>query len=498
MRKLIFLLLLILSYQHTYAQNDDRIKCNSFIAGMSSLCNDDIKGTECIFPENVYDYYFDTISLQMLVLLREQREGKWQKFAGKAILMDLQKGTVNWTKDIDYRFTYITQRRNVIIETYKKKSYRLDPKTGERLWEIDGNISYVSLTKNVGIGYKEAFWASARINFFGVDLNTGKTIWTKQVVVDNGWDEGYYMMHDSLLVLKQPKFSVVYIADGKNWEYQQDFLISSNLYSSGTSIYLASLGGIARFEYGGELIWDTNLPDDSTSYCTIGEEEGVIYAANRGYDYPSSYVKYGTPFIAGFNKENGKKIYLNPVGTNREQIRNFDVYNRDTVKLLLNNRVVRHTLKDGKFISSSSFEPKKKEEWLLFVGKRIYVETGKDVYRSLVITNPDKHYILTSENNIYELNDQSEITNMYGIPDIYVHYMDLGDVQFIAKGNQTIVINSIGEKIGNFRASRNAILVEDKLYDIQGGSLIVVDLKEFLGQCISNIGVRQGFYNFRP
>jgi hypothetical protein len=76
--------------------------------------------------------------------------------------------------------------------------------------------------------------------------------------------------------------------------------------------------------------------------------------------------------------------------------------------------------------------------------------------------------------------------------------MDLGDFHFIAKDNQTIVINSVGEKVGNFRASRNAILVEDKLYDIQGGSLVIVDLKEFLGQCISNIGVRQGFYNFRP
>jgi hypothetical protein len=62
----------------------------------------------------------------------------------------------------------------------------------------------------------------------------------------------------------------------------------------------------------------------------------------------------------------------------------------------------------------------------------------------------------------------------------YYLYLKTKDYRFIAKENETIVLDKADKIVATFHASSEAKLIKSKLYDNQKQSLVVIDLSNLI------------------
>jgi hypothetical protein len=84
------------------------------------------------------------------------------------------------------------------------------------------------------------------------------------------------------------------------------------------------------------------------------------------------------------------------------------------------------------------------------------------------------------KNKVLVANNQLEITQQIDFEKLYICYLTTKNYRFLAKGDDTIVIDKNNKILADFKSSSKAILVGTKLIDILEKSIIVIDLSELL------------------
>lgn len=155
MRKLFFLLLLLLSNSAYSQKSKISVVSQDKVLGTNLLNNTQITGTEYIFPERIHDFYIDTVSGYLTLQLRGvSSNGKWLSNTGNIVQFDLIQKQVKWTKKIAYQSAELQQFSNTMIYTLANKSTCLDIRTGQDMWEVNNSLYFVDPDLNLGIGYR--------------------------------------------------------------------------------------------------------------------------------------------------------------------------------------------------------------------------------------------------------------------------------------------------------------------------------------------------------
>ncbi|MFZ1618093.1 MAG: PQQ-binding-like beta-propeller repeat protein, partial [Flavobacteriales bacterium] len=416
------------------------------VLGRSSLTDTDIHGTKHTFPDRIHELFLDTTSGLLTLQIRGlTKNGKWMDNKGKIIQYDLHSNAILWHKTIVFASNYLQQFSHTMIYTVQGKSSFLDARTGNALWQVRNSIYCVDPIANIGVGYKLGNSLAPSDQLEGIDLSTGKVIWTRKLSREFGWNN-IYRTNDSTLMIVAAGLHSMNIRTGQGWDYttvtgKKDYsgtvaanvagaalgiltgafvtstghdlvrdLVSNSLLDS-TSIYISSLEQLVKVDRStGAIIWNSPFPKELPSSSNIYMDDSTIYMTNKGSAY-MGYRKldFGQPFIAAFDRGTGDRKYLSILSEKDGPILGSQLLN-DELYLVFKNRIAKYSEDRGSLIADKKFQDGD-EEFKYFAGDQLYIRSEPNVYSSLPETDSTKVFVYTTEGNVLVINNSLEVTD---------------------------------------------------------------------------------------
>lgn len=514
MKKIIIGLSLLIA-SASFAQKDFHVLHNEKVVGISLIDSSEIKGTEYIFPERIHETFLDTTNGFLTVQLRGLRKEKWLANKGEILQYDLNNKRLMWSKKIFYQSSSLQQFNNTMIFTVANKSNCLDIKTGDEIWKVKNNIYYVDPIENIGIGYRFKGSTGYSSELEGIDLKNGNIIWKRNLNRAYGWNDIYYT-NDSTMIVVAAGLHAININNGEGWDYntitgKKDYtgtaaanalgaaagiltgtffmstghnlvrdLVSNSLVDS-SFIYFASKEQLAKIDkQTGKIAWKYPFPKDMASKSSIFMNDSVVFMVNKGFAFMGyRQLDFGKPFIAAFDRETGKQLYFALINQNNDPILGFKL-SQEELYLVFKNRMVKYSIQTGNQILQKEFPEDKFGDLENFVGNHVFVTNENEELISLPQSDTSKVFVYTNQSKIVSIDHQLNVTNTIDFDALSIYYLRTADYKFIAKDNQTVIINADGKRIAEIEATTNAFLINDTLFDHKDDRFISIDLNQVI------------------
>lgn len=494
-----------------FSQKNESIPGKDVIIGRNFTTNADIKAKEFIFLDMIYQWNNNDSTKMLTLQLRGVKEdGKEQSDTGKIVLFDLAGEQILWEQKINYQQSSVVQYDNFLIKTDDDQSSCLDNVTGENLWSAKNSIIYVDSKQKVGVGYKINSSGELTNILEGIDLKTGNSLWKRKINREYSLND-ISPLNDSVLLVTAGGLHTIHLKKGRGWDYDAltgkkdnrgvvaanilgatfsallntdyEFIsghdiitdVVSNTLMDSTDIYLADKESVARMDTDGYVLWKSDLPKKLVSKSSLFLKDSLLCMVNNGFATENSgSINYGKAFIAVFNKNTGKKIFLQTIGYKNQQILSYEI-EKDTLTLLSKNRIFKHSLKDGRELNERYYKTDSLGEFTKFAEPGMYVLSDSVTIKPL-LSDSTNLYVVSSKNQILVLNNQLDITNIIPNEKICFCYLETKGYKLIDAGESTFVIDKNNKLVAELDISGNATLIGTKLYEVQGKSLIEIDL----------------------
>ncbi len=498
MKRILSSLFFLLTIASVYAQSDLQIIHNEKVIGKNLKTKTDIKAIEYVFPERIEQTYIDTLSNLLTVQLRGvTKNEKYLNNSGNVLVYDLANKNTKWSQKINFAQSDILQQKDRMIRTSVNKSYCLNMDDGKTIWDVQNKIYFIDAKQDVGIGYKCTTFAGFN-TLEGINLKTGEALWKRVLNGKYEWNstfgrifmwDGAFHLNDSTAIVVIRGLHAINLKTGNGWDYDAvtgtfDYRgyisgLVSNILVDSSSIFMASKTQLTRLDRNGKIEWSQPLPRDSTSKSSIFRKDSLLYMVNKGYGISGYKQKFdGKPYLATFDLKTGTPHLFAIIEGKKQQINAFKV-NKDTILLAFKDKIAKYSLIDGSLIAEKIVELDSLGEFNDFVGKLVYIKTDS-TYKSLESIDASKNYLWTEKGKLLTINAKLETSNEIDVKQLYVCYLKTKDYSFIAKENETIVLDKAGKIVAELQVSANAKLIGSKLYDVQKQNFIEIDIAELL------------------
>ncbi|MCL2434655.1 MAG: hypothetical protein FWD09_00780 [Lentimicrobiaceae bacterium] len=476
--------LLLISTTAWSQKNELNVLYKEKVFGKNLMDGTDIKGVEFIFPERIDDCFLDPETNFLTVQLRGlSLDRKWLNNTGSILQYDLKNKKVLWDKFFSYTGDDIIQFNKILIYSSLLNSYKIDPYSGKSIWKTKNRIFLGTPRGNIGIAYKFDMWLGGINKLEGVDLMSGKKIWTRKIYQ---WDRLHdaFFINDSTLMVIASGLNSININTGKGWAFymsseSEGFTgLMSNVLIDSNFIYMASQYQIVKLNKNSrDVVWKHPFRHNLTTVSSIFMDDSAVYMINRGFGFKGKQQRdCGRTFIAAFNKQTGEQKYFTLLDKKDGAILGFRLV-KDEVYLLFQNKIATFNFKTGNGVHAKEFPKEDFDELRFFIGEQVFIDNQHEHFFSLVQNDSTNLHVLTIQNKIISVNNQLNVMHEFEIGDVYVSYLHVEDYQFIAKDNKTFIINDTGKKIAELEASKDAFLMDNVLYDTRNRSFIAIDLK---------------------
>ncbi len=499
-----------------FAQKEIIVLTNTKVVGRNLLTGEPVRANEYTFPERVHDFQVDTINNDIIIQLRGLKKEKWLSNKGEVIRYDIDNNKILWFDKIAYQVERIEQYGGVTLHTTGGKSYCLDNLTGQQLWKVKNSLIFADPVDKIGIGYKIQATKGAENMLEGIDLKSGQPIWQRNISREYSWNDVFYL-NDSTLLIGASGLHTLNIFDGSGWDFntitgKKDYTASaigtglgiaaglltgtyavstghnlvrdvvSNVIVDSSNIYFASKEHLVKLNREGKVLWQKSLPNDLTSKSWIFKSNDDLVMVNRGYAYMGHrQLDFGTPFIASFDLHTGNQNYLETVTNEKKEIIKGIGQKDGELLFIFNDHISKYSISDGRLIIDQQFNIEKYGELSYFIGKQVFVQRDS-LFLSLPNLDSAKHFLYTQSGKVLTLNADLKIENEIESEEFYIYYLSRNKRKFIARENQTFVIDEAGNKVAEFSASIKSIFLNNKLYNAQNRSFLEIDLGSFLNE----------------
>jgi hypothetical protein len=505
--------LLISTFGFTQTYNHAFVEISEKVIGQSVCRNVEIKAKEYKFTKRVDAFYVDTLTNMLIVRLRDlTRNGKYLKNNGEIVLFDLTTQEESWRKTIYYDGgSSILQFESFLIQSNSRNNYRLDIKTGKRLWELKNDLYIANSKENIGVGYKKGILDEESNLLQGIDLSNGEVLWERELDRTFGWDNIGYL-NDSTLLISSSGLHVLNLYTGEGWSYSMstadenyrveiasvigqalgffsgifvmpmahsEFVsgLHSNVHIDTTDLYYASKEKLVKIDRtNGQEYWSYVLPVDSSSMSTILLRDSLLVMLNRGMANKGSYkISFGQPYLAAFDAETGENRFISildadPVlGT---QIKNEKLY------LVFKNKVSCYSLLTGSFLSGKDINVQKYGDLYSFVGGNVFVNGIDSSFSKLV--DSQNVFVHANNNVVLEIDVDCNVVDEISRDEIYVDCLGIDQFSLLVNNDMSFLVDSNNNKIAEVDVSRTAKYVDGKLYDYNGDRVIEIDISKLL------------------
>jgi outer membrane protein assembly factor BamB len=483
------------------------------IIGASHATGLPVTATRYIAPGKIDKWHWDGVSDNLLLELRElDKKGLSFKNEGTLNMIDLKTKDVKWTQKVNYNSSDVKQFGNYYFLTDKKKNLRLDPETGNALWESRCEFYFIDPALNIGIGYPVQSMSN---KLSAIDLSNGSVLWNKEIDRTFGWNDAY-MLNDSMLLISVNGIHGIDLASGSGWAYKAKTskkeigkmvginilgiifgiltntyfyqsrpdavsdMISNLLIDPDGNILLASRDRISRIDHSGNILWTTPLPEKITSKSSLFLIDSVVYMINRGYaQYNGGFSMIGDPYLAAFDLVSGNQLYLTIIPEKKEFIRNYQVID-DMLFIVFEDKITSYLLSNGTFIKEKTVELQKDEDLDAFVeAEGIYLKRSNAVFTGLSSDFSNYNPIKTSEGRIFILNDSLDTFITFGKEDLFYKMIDNPQYTFVSNNDSDfIVLDGSDNLLATFKAFPEMFLRDGKLYSFDNDSFWEINLNQ--------------------
>ena len=522
MRQFLYLFVCLLMFcPFMNAQEEKSIVIGQTVEGKELTA----RGVE--FDGRVRKYKMDTTATFFMVQLGHLTpNGKSYKNKGELVVFNYQEGKELWRRKMNYmsdQFVFLPE--GVLFNSKGVKSFYLDLQTGQERWNKK-IFPYVMDHQNGKIlSYKNGVTK----NLECYEMNSGEHLWTREVPHAYGWNyDGW--VNDSTRLIVSDGIHLVNIKDGTGKSYP---MVTGTTNYSG-AVALGTLGiltgvvaGVSVMPTGGNAVaeltsnmlredsllyfasrtqllclddqlnmkWGYPLPEDLTSHSELFVYDDRLYMINDGSgyrgnlrDFSSAYerdmmeVNIGRPFIASFDKNTGKNIYLTQLTKKKDRIEGACLKElRNTLYLLFDDGMSFCQLTDSTEVEVSPWDEKANGKLQGFLSNSFYlIDPDSTSFRKVVPSDSASCFVYNNQYDVFEVDEQMNVIRTYRNTELYFTSLNMDGYSLISQFGIKYLIDFNGKKLATLHLPFDLYLVKDKVYtlDKDRNKILEINRKE--------------------
>lgn len=507
MKKLLLSIALCSCAAFAFAQDGKTfILSNNLPVGQNLKNNTPIEGTSYVFESPISSLSVDSKNQTALVLLQHK-----SNYFTKGILLNynLGKKETIWEKPVNLNKEKINLIPGLAIVKGTKQSTALNPVAGDSLWQTTTDFFYTDSEAGVGLGFpQKRFTVSRELN--SIDLSDGKVLWSRKFNHQFGINSVTPINKETVLIVTDKLYGLN-LKNNTGWNYQittgtttlpetinlkidnkyiedtdynilQDGktvcgLVSDPLIQD-KKIYIASEDQVTCLSEDGKVIWKTPLPEKLTSRLRIFADKGILYVINTGYAYfDGKKIQYGMPFVAAFEQENGKQIYM----TNLEKGFVVDYQVADNKLYLLQPlRMATIDLASGNLLSREVLPVPDRTEIIAFPHIGFYEAEG-NAYKPLVSDNT-RLYMINARGKLVAYELATKTFTQVDPEKLFRESFRTDDFVCISQNKNSVVLDNNGQAIAQLQLGAGSFADANRVYFVTDNILYTVGIDAILGK----------------
>lgn len=440
-KPLLTFLLLLIFFQFANAQNflfsaEPDLK-------MSPDQREVLKPTKLVFSNHIYDLAASSIGNHLLIQLRNTEEGNFTRKGSISFFNPFEKKEV-WGKKINYVNEGVYLTDSLIFFNSISKCQRLSLLNGKEMWKRDGNVFLNNSRDQSILATLQGSQDYQNMKIRSYQIQSGATKWEAKLRAKEGFS-GTYRFDSLHIATIGTGVHMTNIETGHSWSYntlsttQKDYSymagkvagaiavglltgmvmvgpmadlvygIHSNLAYSDPYLYLAGAEALVKINKpDGSVAWTHPLNKLEMSSSDVFTKQDRLFFINTGfakqYGYPK---KFGKPFLAALDLENGIEIFKRFLPETKEGI--VDWY-RDSTSLyfLFSNEIRKYNLDDGTELGKMAIESNKSSYPVGFETRPLYQISDSAVFTPVFKTDQNALTIRMSTGDIIATNDDLE------------------------------------------------------------------------------------------
>jgi outer membrane protein assembly factor BamB len=485
-------LLITFSFK-TFAQNSTiKVIENQNIFGKNIKNQSVILGTEYIFPDFIFNTYFQENEKNVILELRPTTKNrKAFKSNGTIVKYNLENKKIDWSKKASFNLNQIQYGDNEVMLKdirYNSSTY-LDPKNGNELWKKTMLFQYFNSEKKIGIGYKHNFMLGQNRDLQGINLENGDILWERNLNPKSNWEHVYYQ-NDSILIVQNAGLHTLNINTGKGWDYEATVEkkrplaifpysnLQSNIIDDSLFYYHASLNKLVKInQENGFIEWEKDLPQE-TSTSTLRLHDNNITLLNLGTAVVGhKNEKFGKPFLKAFDAKTGEKLFFNPLETLNSPIIGYK-FVANNLFLLLNDRIQKYDLKTGELVLEKEFNTEENGTLKYFINKIAGVVDTDFKFKSFD-TASNQLYVYTNKAKTLALNLDLEVLKEIDVKDLYIiNSYETSDYSVLMNSGELYIKDKDDNVKFELKNITNTYIINNILYSAVNNKLIIIDLNQ--------------------
>lgn len=479
------------------------------------------------FDGKVREYKMDTTATFFMVKVGYlNKSGNAYKNKGNLLVFNFPAGKELWRRKMNYmsdQFALLSE--GVLFNSKGIKSSYLDLQTGQEKWNKKMFPYIVDRQNNKLWAYKNG--VSKKLECY--DANTGTFLWGREIPHKYGWNY-HGLINDSTRLIVSDGMHLVNVNDGTGESYPME--TGTTNYTGAVAlgalgILTGALTGYAPIPTGGNTVveltsnvlrddslfyfanrtqllclddqlkmkWGYPLPDNLTSHSQLFDYGDRLYMINYGaafranlrdlssvYEQKMMEVNIGRPFIACFDRNSGKNIYLNQLTKKKDRIEDVCIKGeRNTLYLLFDDGISFCQLTDSSEIEVSPWDEKVNGKLQGFMSNSFYIENADSISFSRVTPSDSAScFVFNNRYEIFEINEQMEVIRTYQPANMFFSDLRWEGYSIISRRKTQYLIDFNGKKKATLHLPYDLFIIKDKIYtlDEERTKILEISLKE--------------------
>lgn len=503
------LFILLISYCMSMAAQPSKIYENiSF--GKISATGQDIKAKVYDFNGEYPNIKIDNLNNKLFVSTRKtHKDGKSLTTDGHIYILNLQNGQEYWNRKTNFYRTNVHYTPNgVLITKGNTKNTLLNLETGEKIWNKP--FALQAIYDDHLLAYKsDLYQTSDQLQYR--DIHTGEILWETTLQSKYSW-ASQKKLNDSTLLISAGGLHLINTTDGTGWhfatetgsDYYTNLLAAnivhvlptivsgvglfetgydvvsglvSNILTEKNAIYQANRQSLFKLNHSGELIWITELPPKMASSSILYFYDNKIIQINPGEGFLNNKkVRIGQPFIACYEKETGKRLFLNLICGEKEKPEDF-MFCKDGFNILFTNKIAR--IKNERYDQTNytAWDTQTNGELSALVREQVYTTLNSKIIKSDV---PAEYHVYNKESELFTIHPESGAVTKLNADSTYLRKDQWKGLNFVtSSGKNILVVDNEGNQLADFPLKKILGISNDKLYALYDTNLVEIDLNQF-------------------
>lgn len=445
------------------------------------------------------------------------KNGKYLKNKGEIGFYDLKRHTLLWKSPINYLNTRSACLDRGVLLSKNGKVWLLDKENGTKQWETKLNLVRIEESQGVLLGYRSA----GSNKLCAIDLNTGQALWEQKMPHQYGWSRVKRLEDGQLLIvaddlhrlnvltgemqtfksipgaqdtkaalLQGLTAAMVGVAGGIAggfvfYSYMPtgnniiSHLCSNTLVHEGRC-YWADRKQIVCLDSAMNVVWQREFPEMKAGYSDLFMLDNKLYMLSYGYGLRpnGSRKKYGRPFIACYDPQEGTEEFFNPLSMKKDIVEDA-LWTKNALYMLFDDGLAYQEFTDS-VVNITPWDTKQHGRLSVMKPDTIYAANDdRSVFTPLFFDG--EHCPVYNEHGaLYEIDKDLNISNSYQPTQLYPVRLRLRDYLCVGNRNDFHFIHRIGMPVARmpFAIRKGKVLGNKLLMLDTNGHLLFLDMDE--------------------